>query len=51
MQGNLVGNPALTAIDPEFNTPASDVGFAIPSNRVETVVPQIISTGSVTQNG
>jgi len=51
MQGNLVGIPTLTAIDPEFNTPASGVGFAIPSNRVATIVPQIISTGSVTQNG
>ncbi len=51
MQGHLVGIPTLTAIDPEFNTPASGVGFAIPSNRVATIVPQIISTGSVTQNG
>jgi S1-C subfamily serine protease len=51
MQGHLVGIPTLTAIDPEFNTPASGVGFAIPSNRVAIVVPQIISTGSVTHNG
>jgi S1-C subfamily serine protease len=51
MQGNLIGIPTLTAIDPEFNTPASGVGFAIPSNRVSTVVPQIISTGSASQNG
>jgi len=51
MQGNLVGIPTLTAIDPEFNTPASGVGFAIPSNRVATIVPQIISNGSVTHTG
>ncbi len=51
MQGNLIGIPTLTAIDPEFNTPASGVGFAIPSNRVATIVPQIISTGSVTHTG
>jgi S1-C subfamily serine protease len=51
MQGNLVGIPTLTAIDPQFNTPASGVGFAIPSNRVATVVPQIISSGSVTHTG
>jgi S1-C subfamily serine protease len=51
MQGNLVGIPTLTAIDPEFNTPASGVGFAIPSNRVATIVPQIIATGSVTHTG
>ncbi len=51
MQGNLIGIPTLTAIDPEFNTPASGVGFAIPSNRVASVVPQIISNGSVNSNG
>ena len=51
MQGNLIGIPTLAAIDPEFNTPASGVGFAIPSNRVATIVPQIIATGSVTHTG
>src|SRR6266487_2088673 len=51
MQGNLIGIPTLTAIDPEFNTPASGVGFAIPSNRVASVVPQIIQTGKVTHTG
>jgi len=50
MQGNLIGIPTLTAIDPEFNTPANGVGFAIPSNHVASIVPQIIQTGSVTQN-
>ena len=42
LQGNVVGIPTLTAIDPEFNTPASGVGFAIPVNRVKTILPQII---------
>lgn len=51
MQGNLVGIPTLTAIDPEFNTPASGVGFAIPSNRVHFIVPQLIANGSVTHTG
>lgn len=51
MQGNLVGIPTLAAIDPEFNTPANGVGFAIPSNRVAYIVPQIIQTGSVTHTG
>jgi len=49
--GNLVGIPTLTAIDPEFNTPANGVGFAIPSNRVAFIVPQIIQTGSVSHTG
>ena len=46
LQGNVVGIPTLTAIDPEFNTPANGVGFAIPVNRVKTILPQIIQTGS-----
>ena len=46
MQGNVVGIPTLTAIDPEFNTPANGVGFAIPSNRVKSIVTQLIQTSS-----
>jgi S1-C subfamily serine protease len=46
MQGNVVGIPTLMAIDPEFKTPANGVGFAIPSNRVKSVVQQIIQTGT-----
>src|SRR5947209_623200 len=51
LRGNLVGIPTLTAIDPEFNTPANGVGFAIPSNRVKLIVPQIIANGQVTHTG
>ncbi len=51
MKGNLVGIPTLTAIDPEFNTPANGVGFAIPANRVKLIVPQIIQSGQVTHTG
>jgi S1-C subfamily serine protease len=51
LQGNLVGIPTLTAIDPEFRTPANGVGFAIPSNRVNLIVPQIIQSGKVTHTG
>ena len=51
LQGNLIGIPTLTAIDPEFNTPASGVGFAIPSNRVSFIAQQIISSGQVTHTG
>ena len=42
LQGHVVGIPTLTAIDPEFNTPANGVGFAIPANRVKTILPQFI---------
>ena len=51
LQGNLIGIPTLTAIDPEFNTPANGVGFAIPSNRVSFIAQQIIANGQVTHTG
>ncbi len=51
MQGNLIGIPTLTAIDPEFNAPASGVGFAIPSNRVNLITSQIIQYGHVVHTG
>ncbi len=51
MQGNLVGIPTLSAIDPEFNTPANGVGFAIPSNRVQFITAQIIANGKVIHTG
>ncbi len=51
LQGNLIGIPTVEAIDPEFNTPANGVGFAIPSNRVSFIASQIIQTGHVTHTG
>jgi S1-C subfamily serine protease len=51
LQGELIGVPTLTIISPSFNTPASGVGFAIPSNRVKLIVPQLIASGHVTNTG
>lgn len=51
MGGNLVGIPTLVPIDPEFNSPANGVGFAIPSNRVQFIAPQIIDSGKVIHSG
>jgi S1-C subfamily serine protease len=51
LQGELVGIPTLSAIDPQFQTPANGVGFAIPSNRVRLIAPQLIQTGKVTNTG
>jgi S1-C subfamily serine protease len=51
LNGNLIGIPTLTAVDPEFNAPANGVGFAIPSNRVKFVAEQLISSGKVTHTG
>ncbi|WP_376793777.1 S1C family serine protease [Thermogemmatispora sp.] len=51
LSGNVIGIPTVAAIDPEFNTPANGVGFAIPSNRVRFIAQQIIATGQVTHTG
>jgi S1-C subfamily serine protease len=48
LQGNVIGIPTLSAIDPQFKTPTNGVGFAIPSNRVQFIMPQLIETGKVT---
>lgn len=46
LEGNLMGIPILAAIDPEFNTPANGVGFAIPFNHVRRTVTQLLASGS-----
>ncbi len=47
MQGNLVGIPTLTAIDPQCNTTANGVGFAIPSNPIQSVGSHNIQNNTV----
>lgn len=51
LNGNLIGIPTLVAIDPEFKTPANGVGFAVPSNRVKFIAPQLIQYGKVIHSG
>lgn len=51
LRGNVIGVPTATAIDPEFKTPANGVGFAVPSNRVQFIAPQLIQSGRVTNSG
>ncbi len=51
LQGDLIGVPTSTAIDPQFKTPANGVGFAVPSNRVKFIAPQLIQSGRVTNSG
>ncbi len=49
LSGRVVGIPTLAALDPEFNdTPASGIGFAIPSNAAVDVAGQLIANGRVT---
>jgi S1-C subfamily serine protease len=48
LAGEVVGIPTLAALDPEFNnTPASGIGFAIPSDVVVDVANQLIANGRV----
>ncbi|HLI68493.1 MAG TPA: trypsin-like peptidase domain-containing protein [Ktedonobacteraceae bacterium] len=51
MDGDLVGIPTLVAVDPEFKIPANGVGFAIPSDRVKFIAPQLIRYGKVVHSG
>ena len=51
LQGDLIGIPTLTIVNPSFNTPASGVGFSIPANRAAFIVPQLIQSGKVTDPG
>jgi S1-C subfamily serine protease len=51
LQGELIGVPTLTILNPTFSSPASGIGFAVPSNRVKLIVPQLIATGHVTHTG
>ena len=51
LRGELIGIPTLTAIDPEFKTPANGVGFAIPSNRVKFIGHQLVQYGRVQNTG
>ena len=47
LQGQLVGIPTLGAVNTESNTPANGLGFAIPSNVVQSAVQQIIQHGNI----
>jgi S1-C subfamily serine protease len=51
LQGQVIGIPTATAIDPQFKTPANGVGFAIPSNRVKFIAPQLMKSGKVSNSG
>jgi len=49
--GQVVGIPTLAAVDPEFNAPATGIGFAIPSNTVRRIADQLMRSGKVTSSG
>jgi S1-C subfamily serine protease len=51
LTGKVIGIPTLSAVDPTFGTPASGVGFAIASNTVERIAPQLVTYGKVVHSG
>jgi S1-C subfamily serine protease len=51
LDGEVVGIPTLAAIDPQLGGSAPGIGFAIPSNTVKRIVPQLIADGKVTDSG
>ncbi len=51
LSGQVVGIPTLAAVDQQVGGAATGIGFAIPSNTVKLIVPQLIATGHVTNSG
>jgi putative serine protease PepD len=50
--GAVIGVPTLAALDPELgNSAAPGIGFAISSNTVRSIAPQLIADGSVSMTG
>jgi len=51
LAGQVVGIPTLAASDPQMGGAAVGIGFAIPSDTVTSIAPQLIATGTVTNSG
>lgn len=51
LHGELIGVPTLGVVDPTSGTAASGIGFAIPSDRVQYVMKQLIQYGHVVNTG
>jgi S1-C subfamily serine protease len=50
--GSVIGVPTLAALDPELdNSAAPGIGFAISSNTVTSIAPQLIKDGRVLVSG
>jgi S1-C subfamily serine protease len=49
--GAVIGVPTLAATDPELGGSAPGIGFAISSNTVRSIAPQLIAKGRVTASG
>lgn len=51
LAGQVIGIPTLAASDPQLGGAAVGIGFAIPSDTVTRIAPQLIATGKVTNSG
>ena len=51
LSGRVIGIPTLAASDPQLGGAAVGIGFAIPSDTVTRIAPQLISSGKVTNSG
>jgi putative serine protease PepD len=51
LNAQVVGIPTLAAVDPESGSAAPGIGFAISSDTVRRIAPQLIATGRVTNSG
>lgn len=51
LNGDVIGIPTLAATDQQQGGTAAGIGFAIPSDAVKLIVPQLISSGKVTNSG
>src|SRR5262249_57464603 len=49
LAGEVIGIPTLAAVDQQEGGAAAGIGFAVPSNTVKLIVPQLIATGHVTR--
>jgi putative serine protease PepD len=45
MQGQLIGIPTLAALDPSTGVAANGIGFAISSNKMESIVAPFVQAG------
>ena len=50
LAGEVIGIPTLAAEDQQMGGAAAGIGFAIPSDTVKLIVPQLIATGHVTRS-
>jgi putative serine protease PepD len=51
LDSQVIGIPTLAATDQQSGGAAPGIGFAIPSNTVKRIAPQLIKNGKVTNSG